>query len=79
MGVYHKGGSNANDKTSIFDVHHDYAKKRLCPNEYIFFLASFIILILRLTNYCLRTLVRISFQQQLHSKPNYALDIPDVQ
>ena len=27
MGVYHKGGGNANDRTSIFDVSHDYVKK----------------------------------------------------
>ena len=27
MEVYHKGGSNANDRTSIFDVSHDYVKK----------------------------------------------------
>ena len=31
MGVYHKGGSNANDKTSIFDVRHDYVKKQVMP------------------------------------------------
>ena len=27
MGVYHKGSSNANGRTSIFDVSHDYVKK----------------------------------------------------
>ena len=27
MGVYHKGGSNANDRKSIFDVSHDYVTR----------------------------------------------------
>ena len=27
MEVYHKGGSNANGRTSIFNVNHDYVKK----------------------------------------------------
>ena len=26
MGVYHKGGSNANDRTSVFDVNRDQVK-----------------------------------------------------
>ena len=41
MGVYHKRGSKANGKTSIFNVSHDYAKK-LCLKENNDFLANVI-------------------------------------
>ena len=36
MGVYHKGGSNSNGKTLIFDASHYFVKKKLCPKENIF-------------------------------------------
>ena len=78
MGVYHKGGSNADDRTSIFDVSHDY-EKTLCPKENNVFLANAIFLILKFTRNRSRTLVWINCHQQLLPKPHYALYIPDVQ
>ena len=55
-----KGGSNANNETSIFDVSHDYVKK-LCLKETYFILANVIFLILILTSDCSRNQVRITF------------------
>ena len=77
MGVYHKGGCNANGRTSIFVVGHDYVKKGVFEIKQSF-LANAIILILVLTSYRSRTLVRICFHLQLHPKPQDAFDIPDV-
>ena len=79
MRVDRKWGSNANGKTSIFDVSYDYmyVEKKMCPKEKNF-LASVKLLIEILTSFCSRILVRIRFHQQLHPKPYYAFDIPDV-
>ena len=33
MGVYHKGGSNSNGKTLIFDASH-YCVKMVCPKDF---------------------------------------------
>ena len=75
MGVYHKGGSNANGRNSIFDISHDYVKKVVPERKRFVFLANVILIS---TSCRSRTLVRISFHQQLNSNPHYALDIPDV-
>ena len=76
MGVYQKGGSNANGRTWIFDISHDCVRK-VVPEKIkqCFFLAYIcIFLILMLTSYRSRTLVRIDFHQQLHPRSHYALD-----
>ena len=36
-GVYHKGSSNANGRTSIFDVSNDYVKKVVPERKQCFF------------------------------------------
>ena len=78
MGVYHKSGSNANDKTSIFDVSRDYVKKSCARKKIYIFSSKCHISDMDIDKLCTRTRVRISFHQQLHSKPHYALYIPDV-
>ena len=61
IGVYHKGGRNANGRPSIFGVSNDFVKKVVFERKQCFFLANAIILILILTSYRSRTLVRLSF------------------
>ena len=41
MGVYHKGGSNANGRTSILDASHDYVKKVVPERSLILILTSY--------------------------------------
>ena len=60
MGVNHKLGNNTNGINSIFNVSHEYVKK-VVPERKQSFSSRFHILVLALTNYCSRTLVRISF------------------
>ena len=50
MGVYHKGGSNANDRSSIFDVSHDNFKKVVPEGKQCFFLGNVIFLVLILAS-----------------------------
>ena len=78
MEVYYKGGSNANGRTSAFDVSHYQVKTVVPERKQCFSSKSHIFYILILSSYSSRTLVRISFHQQLHPKPHYEFDIPDV-
>ena len=51
--------------------------RKLCPKENDIF-KQMPLLIVILTNYCARALVRIRFHQQQHPKPHYTLALPDV-
>ena len=55
----------ANGRTSIFDVSYDFVKKGVFERKQCFFLANAITLILILTSYRSRALVRFSMSKPI--------------